>query len=358
MRKTYLDNIRWITVVLVVFYHVIYIFNSIQTAGVIGPLFSGVQYQDLFQYIVYPWFMVLLFVVSGISARLYLDHHTDREFLRSRTAKLLIPSTVGLLVFHWTTGYFNMRIANAFEQMSLVPKPFLFLIMCLSGTGPLWFIQLLWFFSLLLILFRKLEKDRLYNFCSKANTVILVLYTVVIWGSAQILNTPIIVVYRFGIYGAAFFFGYYVLSHEEVMDKLTKNWLPLVISALVLTIAFCIIYWQQPYAEHIVLDTPLCNACAWICTLAILAFMRKFGNFSNSFSRFMNRQSWGLYIFHYLPLAAAACFLAGNADRIPYFCIYLLTAMAAFLGSFLLNETVSRIPLLNRLVLGITKKKG
>ena len=47
MRKTYLDNIRWITVVLVVLYHVIYIYNGVEVHGVIGP-FHEVQYQDVF----------------------------------------------------------------------------------------------------------------------------------------------------------------------------------------------------------------------------------------------------------------------------------------------------------------------
>ena len=67
MRKTYLDNVRWITVVIVVLYHVIYMFNGVSTAGVIGP-FSDTQPQDVFQYMVYPWFMLLLFVVSGMWA--------------------------------------------------------------------------------------------------------------------------------------------------------------------------------------------------------------------------------------------------------------------------------------------------
>ena len=78
-RKVYLDNIRWITVVIVVIYHVIYMFNGVQPFGVIGP-FREVQLQDGFQYFVYPWFMALLFVVSGMSARYYLDRHTGKEF--------------------------------------------------------------------------------------------------------------------------------------------------------------------------------------------------------------------------------------------------------------------------------------
>ena len=79
MRKLYIDNIRWITVVLVVLYHVIYMFNGIETFGVIGP-FSDVQYQDAFQYIVYPWFMLLLFAVSGMSARYELVRRSEKEF--------------------------------------------------------------------------------------------------------------------------------------------------------------------------------------------------------------------------------------------------------------------------------------
>ncbi|MFQ8777795.1 MAG: hypothetical protein ACLR78_10690 [Roseburia sp.] len=81
MRKLYIDNIRWITVVLVVLYHVIYMFNGIETFGVIGP-FSDVQYQDAFQYIVYPWFMLLLFVILGMSARYELEHRSEKEFIK------------------------------------------------------------------------------------------------------------------------------------------------------------------------------------------------------------------------------------------------------------------------------------
>ena len=203
MRKTYIDNIRWITVVLVVIYHVIYIFNGVETAGVIGP-FSAVQYQDVYQYIVYPWFMLLLFVVSGMCARFYLASHTQKEFLKTRTTKLLVPSTIGLFVFWWILGYYNMLMSGAFENMAAVPKVILFLIMAVSGTGPLWYIQLLWVFSLILLLVRKIEKDRLYRLCEKANVPVLIVLTLAIWGSAQILNTPMIVVYRFGIYGTGF----------------------------------------------------------------------------------------------------------------------------------------------------------
>ena len=39
-----------------------------------------------------------------------------------------------------------MLIGNAFANLTAVPKPIVFVIMALSGIGPLWFIQLLWIF--------------------------------------------------------------------------------------------------------------------------------------------------------------------------------------------------------------------
>ena len=89
--------------------------------------------------------------------------------------------------------------------MAAVPKPVLFLIMCVSGTGPLWYIQMLWLFSVILIWIRRIEKDRIYNLGKKTNLFALAFLVVCVYGASLILNTPVIVVYRFGIYGLGFF---------------------------------------------------------------------------------------------------------------------------------------------------------
>ena len=91
-RKAYLDNIRWITVLLVTVYHVGYLFNGVGVLGGI-PNAKHLAVWDGFLYIVYPWFMVLLFLVSGICARYALEGKTNQEFLRDRRDRLLVPST-------------------------------------------------------------------------------------------------------------------------------------------------------------------------------------------------------------------------------------------------------------------------
>ncbi|MBT9673690.1 hypothetical protein GPK89_02915 [Gemmiger formicilis] len=53
MRKHYLDNIRWATVLLVVLYHAIFMYNHVVTAGVVGPV-TDCRWQDALQYLLYP----------------------------------------------------------------------------------------------------------------------------------------------------------------------------------------------------------------------------------------------------------------------------------------------------------------
>lgn len=365
-RKKYIDNIRWITVVLVVIYHVIYMYNAVmpEIPGGIGP-FRETQYQDAALYILYPWFMVLLFVVSGISARCYLEQHTDKEFVRSRTRKLLVPSTIGLLVFQWILGYYSMAISNAFETMSeampadislAMKRTIQYISMVLSGTGVLWYIQVLWVLSLALVLIRKVEKDRLYCLCEKANVLMLVLLVIPVYGAAQILNTPVIVVYRFGIYGISFLIGYFILSHENVVEKLAGYRMLFAGASVCMAIAYVYVYYGKNYAAEPILSSALSAAYSWCAVLAAFSLMKTYGDRSSRFAAWMSKKSWGLYVFHYLPLAAAAYYLHGYAPDMPALFCYLFVAAAAFGGGFLLYEMISRIPVLRWCVLGIGKK--
>ena len=356
MRKHYVDNIRWITVLLVVIYHVIYMYNGVATAGVIGP-FNEVQYQDALQYVLYPWFMMILFVVSGISSRYYMEKHTIKEFLASRTRKLLVPSTIGLFAFQWILGYFNMAISNAFQFMpDTIPGFVMYLIMSISGIGVLWYIQLLWIFSLFLAIIRKFEKGKLYAVCEKTNPIILVLLGVLVWLAAQVGNTPIITVYRFGIYGVSFLLGYFVFAHEKVIEGLSKYWHVLSAAAVALGCGYVYYYFGENYAMEPVVSSPFSVAYGWIAVLAIFAVMKKWGNVRTTFSAWMTKKSFGLYVFHYLPLAAVA-YLLNRYTQLAALPSYLLAGVAAFAGGFLLYEVIVRIPVLRWCVLGVKKEK-
>lgn len=355
-RKLYLDNIRWITVMTVVIYHVIYMFNGVQKFGVIGP-FKSRQLQDALQYMVYPWFMALLFVVSGMSARYYLQIHSTKEFIKDKTRKLLVPSTIGLFVFQWILGYYNMKIGGAIDNLSKVPKPVLFIITALSGVGVLWYIQVLWIFSMVLLLIRKFEKDRLWNTSAKTPVWLIVLMVIGVYGSAQILNTPVVTVYRFGIYGFCFFAGYYLFSHDEVISRLCKWWYAFDIAAILLGISYTVVYFGENYAIEPVINNIHACAYCWFAILAIITTMKKYGDRANGFTKWMSDKSWGIYVFHYLPIAMVSYYLKKYVPAMPAGMVYLTVGISALAGALILNEIISRIPVVRWCVLGIKKEK-
>jgi len=355
MRKSYIDNLRWVTVVLVVFYHVFYMYNAEGILGALGKITDlEVQYFDLYQYIVYPWFMALLFIVSGISARYYIERHTGKEFIKSRTVKLLVPSTIGLFVFQFIQGYINVSFSEAgyIEAPGFVK----YIIYCLSGIGVLWYIQMLWLFSLVIVLIKKIDKDRFWNICRKTPFWVLILIAVLFWGAGQILNTPVIVSYRFGFYFLAYLLGYFVFSHDEVIE-VTKRYFPLfAVIAVGLGTAFCIVYFGQNYADDPVYRSPLFLLYGWFGCVAMVGGFAKFFDYTNKFTKWMGSHSWGLYIFHYLGISMVALYLA-KPGLVPAWGCYLLSTIAGFGLSYILYFVISKIPFFRWAVLGISKKK-
>lgn len=357
MRKHYLDNIRWITVVTVVLYHLFYMYTSTRVVGGLGNITGlEVQYWDIYQYAVYPWFMFLLFIVSGISSRLYLDRHTGKEFIKSRTTKLLVPSTIGLFVFWFIQGYISMSFGDAFDTLTGVPGIVLYFIMALSGIGVLWYIQILWVFSLLLILVRKIDKDRLWNLGRKTGIIAIVLMALLAYGGAQILNTPVICVYRFGYYGVAFFLGYFIFSHDEVIEALKKYFFLLLAASLILGFAFCYKYFGENYADAPINRYPLFTSFGWFASMAFLGGGAKYLNKTNAFMTWMTKKNFGLYVFHYLGLSIVALLIGSRGILHPAL-VYLLSLISAFVTSYVLYEIISRIPFFRWAVLGISRKK-
>ena len=357
MRRSDLDNIRWVTVLLVVAYHVVYIFNGVTQFGIIGP-FHAHQLQDSLLYLLSPWFMSLMFVVSGISARLELQKRSPMEFFRARTRRYLVPATLGLLVFHWTTGFWNILVGGGLEHMSEnVPGFVFYLILCLSGTGVLWYLQMLWLFSAVLALLRRFESGRLHARLEQTGLPVLLALAVPFFLAGTIGNPPLVTVYRFGLYSFCFAAGYFVFCHDAVVERLSRYALPLAAAAAVLGVGYTVYFFGENYALDPCLTHPFTALYGWAAILAVLACMRRYANRTGPIARWFARRSFGLYVFHCMPLSAAAWLLTTKTILGPV-PVYLLTALAAFGGGWLLWEIIHRIPVLRWCVLGIGGKEN
>ena len=360
MRKHWLDNLRWVTVLLVLLYHVIYFYNNKGVFGGIGGFGDGPQYQDVVMYILYPWFMPLLFLLAGISARYALEKHDGKEWFKARTRKLLVPSTIGLFVFHWMVGYFNTATAEAQAATAGLPLMAKYAMWAISGTGPLWFIQDLWLFSLILLLVRKLDKkDKFFSWSGKAGIVPIILLGVLFWLGEQLLvHHPrpesldgLYNLYKPLFYLIPFLMGYFVFSHEGAQEKLGNSWIPLMACA---GAAGCILIgttFGQDNTSPAYLGSPLNCLYGWLACLAMMSWFKARFDRTNAFAGYMTRSSFGLYIVHYLVIASLGYMMKVYTD-LPPVAMYLILAAAVFTLSPLLYEVLRRIPFVRWAVLG------
>ena len=367
-RKHWIDNLRWVTVLLVLFYHVFYFYNNKGVFGGVGgfgeyPQYK--QYQDVVMYILYPWFMPLLFLLAGISARYALQKQSAIEWFKTRTRKLLVPGTIGLFVFHWMVGYFNTVVASRQGVFDGVPAIAKYFMMAISGTGPLWFIQVLWLLCLVLLLVRAIDrKDKFWNWCGKANLVVIILLGVLFWvGEQTLIKNPrpesldgLLNLYKPLFYLVPFLLGYFVFSHDEVQEKLEKAWIPLLACAVVAGAVLIITTFGQDNTSPQYLGSPLNCLYGWLMCLAMMGWFKARFNRTGAFAGYMTRSSYGIYIVHYLVIASLGYMMKYYTSLAPWM-MYVILFLAVMVLSPVIYEIIRRIPFVRWCVLGIKKQK-
>lgn len=368
MKKHWINNLRWVTVLLVLFYHVIYFYNNKGVFGGIGGFgkYPEVpQYQDVVMYILYPWFMPLLFILAGICARYALQKHPAGEWFRARTRKLLVPGTLGLFVFHWMTGYFNTVVASREGVFDGVPATTKYVIMVVSGIGPLWFIQVLWLLSLVLLIVRAIDKnDKLWSLCGKAGLAAVILMGILFWmGEQTLIKAPrpesadgLLNLYKPLFYLVPFILGYFVFSHDSVQQKLKAAWIPLLAVAVVSGAVLVVTTFGQDNTTPSYLGSPLNCLYGWMMCLAMMAWFATLFDSTSPFASYMARSSFGIYITHYLVIASLG-YMMKTYTTLPPVAMYAILTIAVFTLSPLLYEALRRIPLVRWCVFGERRKQ-
>lgn len=381
MRYHYLDNIRWVTVLLVMFFHVFYYFNAYCMGSGIGG-FSDYQPQDAVVYLLYPWLMPLLFVVAGMSSRYALQRKSAGEYLRTRTRKLLVPATLGLFVFQWMAGYFGMQTMNFRFHADLgagQPWWVMYIMWAVCGGGGLWFIQLLWLFSLIIIPIHRIG-SRLKRASDRTLPQWFVLVLMLLFGALFYLSDQTVMdgdnsmqdpamlynVYRPLYYLTAYLFGYFFFVREEVQCLLVRlRWMTIP-AALVCGIWLTITTFEQDAYSPAYIRSVGNNLYAWLVVLAMFAIFRRWCNYDTSQLRnssaakictFFRDASYGLYILQFFVYMSVG-YLLRAYTALPAWTMYVLLFIAMFGVTPLLYLLVSHIPILRYCVLGIRKKSA
>lgn len=363
-RYYFIDNIRWVVVLLVLLYHVFYNYNALGVFGGIGG-FAQEQWQDTIASLLNPWFMALLLVVAGASSRYALQHESVKEFRINRTRKLLVPSTIGILTFGWILGLLNMHIAGA-AMPEGIPLWVKWLISIASGTAHLWFIQELFIFSLLLLLIRKfVDVERVDKWLSGLKiwgyALIMVIFFAILCISSQTqIDSPtaaqgLINLYRPVYYFVCFVAGYYIFSSEAIHNYLAERAKGLIIIALGSCIYFAVRYYGVDYTLPEVIQSPGCNLFCWASVLAMFGAFKRWCDRTNATTQYLSQSSFGIYIVH-MVVCTATC-LVLKQTTLPVWSIYLIAIAATYIGAFALWEILHRIPFIRWCIFGITTRK-
>lgn len=227
----------------------------------------------------------------------------------------------------------------------------------LSGIGPLWFVQLLFLFSAILVLIRRIDRnDRLFRLGERTPSWLICAFALLIWGAAQVGNMPVITTYRIGIYLTAFLLGYAVFAHEAVMARVERMRWGTLAAAVIGAAAYGVWTNGENFTDAAYLQSLWANVYLWAAVLAILGNARHYLHQERAVSRFFTQRSYALYVVHY-PVLLLTAILLTERTTLPAVLTYLLTLLIGFGATLGLSEIIRRIPGIRWLVLGIRKEK-
>lgn len=350
MRKYYIDNIRILCILLLIPFHAAMIFNNFGEKFYV--LSHGTTLASLFIVGVYPWWMSVLFALAGMSTVYALENRTVKQYIKERIFKLLIPliSAIVLLIpvqTYIADIFFNNYSGNYFEHL-----PIYFTLTDWNGSdghftpGHTWFILYLFVISMLslpLMIWYKNKVKKLNG--SKMNMVkILPMFLIILIG-APILD---IGGKSIGEFGACFLLGYFVLSMEELQERLEKYYIPLGIAWILLIAARLIMYQMSWYVIWDVEQRLL----SWVGILAIIALGKHFLEFNNRFTKYFAPAAFPIYFFHQSILVVVGYFIVSYVHGT--FSQYIGIVVISFVLTILMYEVGRRISI-TRFLFGIKK---
>lgn len=358
MRKYFLDNLRWIIILILFPFHTfrIYSFENFYIHGPVNVI--------LYEFIVFvaPWFMTLLFVIAGISTYYSLKRRTSKEYLKERIFRLFIPFVVGLVLLVPIQTFFAEKFhlgfnGSYFSQLITFFTTFGDLSGYTGGFTPghLWFILYLFIISLIalpIIILYKNSSIKL-NF-DKVTIIKIIPLFLVFWVMSGILD---IGGESLGAYFSFFIVGYFILASDKVQEDLEKYKWYLFSIFLICSIINLLVYPyllvnipEDTWAWFDLLLSLFIAFLAWTGILSFMGLGKKYLNFHNKWTEYFTKASYPIYIFHqtWIVVVAYYTFLLTSS--------LILQIIIILFGSFILTiisyEIVKRTKL-TRFLFGI-----
>lgn len=352
MRKHFIDNLRWMCVILVVPYHVFLCYNNFHYEYYIFS--TPINIFSVFDLLCAPWFMPLLFFTSGISTAYGLQKRTSRQYLIERIKKLLIPFFSGVILLVPLLAYYARKYYEGYTG-GLLEHYIHFFSYWGAGSrgvppydlGQMWFLLYLFVISLAGLPIIKLCQES----CRRLPMQDWPLWAVVllwlplwgVWGLTPSHPQSLTGCFALFLLGGLFF------PQDALQEKLARNAWALCTFFTALSFFWIGMARELPsiWWSHL-----LEALIMWTGVLALMGLGRRFLNFSSPVTAYFSASSFSVYIFHQSWLVAIAYF-AIRAISTPWLQALVIFAICLVL-SFASYELCRRLALA-RFLFGIKR---
>ena len=369
MRRTDLDWLRILAVLLLVPFHSALIFVLAPHSIMYVKDAINSEFMDRMAGAIHQFHMPLLFLISGASTWFALQRRSMKGYLRERISRLLVPAIFTIVVLLPPMTYITQLIngkAHGFGQHFL--NFFIFNPSDLTGySGNLtpahvWFILFLFVFSVIalpLFWLERREKNhrisiRIARFFEKPFALFLWVIPLALTASLDILGdkNPL-------YYFTTFCLGYLLMTspgYQKAIDRLT--W-----TALVLGVIFEILRqtwspgfqeWSLAWIGHGIME----QSIRWLFVLALLGLGRRFLTGSGKLLSYLSEAAFPFYLLH-LPVNTLVGYFVIQLEAaiaVKYLVIVTLTTLITF-GFYELARRVSPLRFLLGMKSRSTEKK-
>lgn len=304
-RIHYIDNLRWLTVSLLILYHAAMAYNTWGEPNYI--FFKEVKIFAAFVSFVSPWFMPIMFLLAGVSARYSIQKRGIAQFIKERFFRLGIPFVFGEFFICPILSYIADVSHNGYSDGFFAHFGIYFSRFTdLSGydggftLGHFWFLAVLMIISILSCAVIKLI-GRADADPQKLLIIGLVLACVAAGAfDVNILGKRVVT------YMCVYLLGYYFFSQPEYVHSLTKHkWLFTWIflgANLANTVIFI-------FVGGLTVLNNICNYASFVFAVpALMTLAHDHLDFSNRVTALNSRISYVFYIIHF-PITVLAQYL-------------------------------------------------
>jgi glucan biosynthesis protein C len=368
-RRYDIDWLRLMAVFLLFFFHAACVFHPWSDFYIkndqLSPLIAYI-----FVWSVGHWHMSLFFILAGASTYYALKKRSGVGYIKERVRRLFIPLIFGTLVLVPPLSYLGLLNHSDYSQSFIAWLPNFFHLQTadLSGyflggltVGHLWFILHLFVYSLIALpLFLYFNRDSGLRWIKRISGVLMkpaVLFLLFPALLVLISKFPWVLGGNPLFYITFFILGFILMSDQRLMDKVDRYRLILLLLGVVPLAGLIVMSATNSWPSNIpewadgIMDAYRNAFVPWFFILALLAYGRRFLNFTNRFLKYFAEGAYPIYMLHQTVLVVIAFFVVqwglGAGAK------YAIIVALSFMGTILAYDILVRRTNIIRFLFGM-----